>query len=77
MNVTTTKIEGHTVLVYRYEAGKYLKLKFHLLSEVGAPWQAAAKAQLAAICAETKCKVVQVELQAAPWYVDALVPEAP
>lgn len=75
MKVSTTKIEGHTALVYRYNAGAYLKLKFHLLSEVGAPWQAAAKAQLAAICSERRCKVVQVELKAAPWYVDALVPE--
>lgn len=76
MKVSTTKIEGHTAVTYRYDAGAYLKLKFHLLSEVGEPWQAAAKAQVAALCAERKCKVVQVELQAKPWYVDALVPEA-
>lgn len=74
--MTTTKIEGHTVVVYRYTAGAYLDLKFHLLCEVGEPWQAAAKAQLDELCAERKCKVVQVELQARPWYVDALVPEA-
>lgn len=75
MKVTTTRIEGHDALNYRYSAG-HMEFRFHLLCEVGEPYQPAMKEQLATLCAERKCKVVQVELKAPPWYIDALVPEA-
>lgn len=75
MKVTTTHIDGHTVLVYQYQANAHIGFKFHLLSEVGEPWQPLAKQALANLCYMRKSRVVQVELDRKPWYVDALVPE--
>lgn len=63
------------VLHYTYTlGGPMIDVKFHLLSEVGEPWQAAAKAKLdALLAANPSFELKQVELPAHPWYVDALV----
>lgn len=74
LEVTTTLMEGYRVLTYRYDANQYLGFKFHLLSEVGAPWQSEAKAMQRALLKPGE-QVVQVELSTKPWYVDAIVKE--
>jgi hypothetical protein len=77
MKVTTKWMEGHLALTYSYtvDSASGLGFKFHLLSEVGAPWQARAE-QMANALAKYQGRVInQVELNAKPWYVDALVKE--
>lgn len=63
------------VLHYSYSVnGPLIGFRFHLLCEVGEPWQAAAKAKLAALLQANPAYELQtVELGAAPWYVEALV----
>lgn len=63
------------VLHYSYSVdGPMVGMCFHLLCEVGEPWQAAAKAKLdALLAANPSFELKQVELPAHPWYVDALV----
>lgn len=73
MMVTTVKIQGHRVLRYRYRAGGCMDFDLHLLSEVGAPYQREAERQARSIADSLNCDIVQVELDALPWYVDALV----
>ena len=67
--------ESVRVLHYTYSVGGPLVgMCFHLLAEVGEPWQAAAKAKLAGLLrANPTYELRTVELSAAPWYVEALV----
>lgn len=67
--------ESVRVLHYSYSVpGPLIGFRFHLLCEVGEPWQAAAKAKLAALLQANPAYELQtVELGAAPWYVEALV----
>lgn len=59
------------ILNYRYTAGGCMKFHFHLLCEVGAPYQAAARHLIAA----NKWKVETRELPAAPWCADFVISE--
>lgn len=77
MRVTTNKIQGHTVLRYRYRAGGCMDFDLYLLSEVGEPYQPEARAQAQAIADRHCCDIVQVELLERPYYVDALVRRTP
>lgn len=63
------------VLHYSYSVnGPLIGFRFHLLCEVGEPWQARAKAgQALLLRANPSCEVRGVELDAPPWYVEALV----
>jgi len=74
VKVTTKRMEGHRVLSYQYDVNRDIGFSFHLLSEVGEPWQAEAKAKQQALLKPGEC-VVQVELSAKPWYVDAIEKE--
>lgn len=67
--------ESVRVLHYAYSVGAPGDgACFHLLCEVGEPWQATAKAKLAALLRANPAYELQtVELGAAPWYVEALV----
>lgn len=50
------------------------EVKFHLLAEVGQPWQGLVQAKLAGLLrANPSFELKQVELPTHPWYVDALV----
>lgn len=73
MKVHTQLIEGHSALVYTYDIGDDGECMFHLLCEVGQPWQAEARALAEELAEERGCTIQQVELDARPWYVDALV----
>lgn len=73
MKVYTSDIEGVCVLNYVYDAGHYLTFRFHLLSEVGAPWQAQAQEMAERLAKVCNADIKQVELDQHPWYVDALV----
>jgi hypothetical protein len=66
-------------LRYRYTAGGCMDFDLHMFSEVGQPYQPAARAQVAEILAKNPGWEVQtVELDRKPWLVDALVkPFAP
>lgn len=74
MKVTTTRIEGHRALVYRYDVNKDIGFKFHLACEVGDPWIAEARHKAQALADKHHCRIVKVELNASPWYVEALEP---
>lgn len=76
MKVYTQLIEGHQALTYAYSAGPDRRFSFHLLSEVGAPWQREAEEMANTLAKARGCVIRQVELSAEPWYVDALVKEA-
>ena len=67
--------ESVRVLHYAYSVGALGgRACFHLLCEVGEPWQATATAKLAALLrAKPAYELRTVELGAAPWYVEALV----
>jgi len=71
MKVYTEIIEGHRVLTYRYDVSPDTGFKFHLLSEVGEPWRGQAKALRGHLLRPGE-RVVQAELSAKPWYVDAI-----
>jgi len=61
-------------LRYRYTAGGCMDFDLHMFCEVGAPYQPAARAQVAEILAENPGWEVQtVEIDRKPWLVDALV----
>lgn len=77
MKVTLQTIEGHRALTYTYTATPGVTCQFHLLCEVGEPWQAEAKRKMGAICRRLNMTVQATELSAYPWYVDALVAEPP
>lgn len=77
MKVTARWVEGHLVLTYAYHISRGMGFRFHMLCEVGGPWQAKAKAQLAVLCRKHDSVVKCVELQAKPWYADTLVPKSP
>lgn len=68
---------GNQVLSYSYDYNDgEMYFCFHLLSEVGQPWQEEARQALALLCTERDSRVVTVELPEYPWYVDALVTDA-
>lgn len=69
-------VEPVRMLTYKYAVGKDFGFAFHLLCEVGEPWQAQAKQAQADLCARTNSHVVTVELQEKPYLVDALVKNA-
>jgi hypothetical protein len=71
VKVTTKRIEGHRTLVYSYEVNKDIGFTFHLLSEVGEPWQTEAR-ELQQALLKPGQEVRQVELTGKPWYVDAI-----
>lgn len=73
MKVTTTKIEGHSVLTYRYQANRDMSFKFHLSCEVGESWRLQAVAMAEDLAKKRGGVIRQVELNASPWYVDAIV----
>ena len=62
-----------TALRYEYDISDDGGFSLYLLCEVGEPWQAEAKAMAEALATERGCTIQQVELDYAPWYVDALV----
>jgi hypothetical protein len=72
MKVFTTPIQGFSVLCYQYSAGREMSFKFHLLTEVGEPWQREAKALAQKLADKRGCKIVTKELHAYPWYVEVL-----
>lgn len=76
MKVYTRRIEGHQVLCYNYNVSPTVGFNFHMLCEVGAPWQAEAGRLARALAAKRGCTIGQIELAASPWYVDALIREA-
>lgn len=66
--------DGTRILNYVYNATPEIGFHFHLLSEVGEPWQAQAKAKLAGLVrANPNYELKTIELDYKPWYVDALV----
>lgn len=73
MKVTSKLIQGVRALTYTYSPCREAVCEFHLLSEVGEPWQKAARRQRDALALRMKCEVKTVELPAHPWLVDALV----
>lgn len=77
MKVTVKNIEGHKVLKYVYEANEHLSFAFHLISEVGEPWQAEAAKQAHQLAMKHRGVIKQIELSASPWYVDAIVKGKP
>ena len=72
MKVYVRLAHGHRMLNYSY-GNSHAKFCFHLLCEVGEPWQAEAKLALTELCEKTKSTVKTVELDQRPWYVDTLV----
>lgn len=72
MRVYTTPIQGFSVLCYRYRLSEGGYCKFHLLAEVGEPWQREAKALAQALADKHASKIVTKELDAYPWYVEVL-----
>jgi len=61
------------VLRYRYTAGGCMDFDFHMLCEVGQPYQPAARVQVAEILAKNPGWEVQtIEIDRKPWLVDAL-----
>lgn len=78
MKVFTKDMEGHTVLTYSYQATRDMGFQFHLLNEVGRPWQEAARKKALALAKERGRVIETIELTKRPWLVDALVkPHAP
>lgn len=70
--------ESHRVLHYTYQLNAQVGMRFHLLCEVGEPWQAAAKGKLAVLLkANPGYELRSIELPRAPWYVEALVKTSP
>lgn len=74
MRVAVEKFGDVRALRYSYKANEHMSFCLYLLCEVGEPWQATAKAQAEGLAAKSRCRIEQVELDAHPWYVDALVP---
>ena len=74
MRVKTTEFGPVRALVYRYSAGPDIDFEFYTLAEVGEPWQAEAKAE-AQRTAAFWGKTIRygMEIEHAPWIVDALV----
>lgn len=73
MKVYTSNIEGVRVLNYVYRASPDMGFHFHLLSEVGEPWQPQAQWLAEQLAKEANADIKQVELDCHPWYVDALI----
>lgn len=73
MRVFTKDMEGHSVLTYSYNASRDMGFQFHLLGEVGEPWQEQARKKALALAKERKCVIDTVELTKRPWLVDVLV----
>ena len=73
VRVYTRMIEGNRALNYAYQASPDMGFRFHLLCEVGQPWQAEAKRKADKLAARSGCVIGQVELESAPWFVDALI----
>jgi hypothetical protein len=73
MKVYTKNEYGHKVVHYVYDASEYLRFRFHLLCEVGQPWQREAQEQLETLCKKTNSEVVTIELDHKPWLIDTLV----
>lgn len=71
MKCFTRKIEGHDVLCYEYGAG-CMHFCFHLMSEVGEPYQPRMRALAKALAAANKSVIVTKDLNQAPWYADVL-----
>jgi hypothetical protein len=71
-------IAGFRVLTYHYRTShrpnEGMEFAFHLLCEVGEPWQVAALRAQQELADEQGCAVETVELPCWPWYVDALIP---
>jgi hypothetical protein len=59
------------MLTYRYRAGGCIDFKFHLLSEVGEPWQPSAKK----IIAKHGWKIEQRDAPAPTHYADFVIGE--
>ena len=57
------------LVTYRYAAGGCMPFELHLLCEVGAPYQAAARRSIAA----KKWRVETRELSARPWVADFVI----
>lgn len=73
MKVYTRTIEGHRVLHYSYRAGPEMAFLYHLLSEVGAPWQGELGRMAASLAESQGCVIKQTGLSKSPWYVDVMV----
>lgn len=76
MKVSTVWRQGYKTLRYWYRANSYLSFDFNLLSEVGEPWQKQ-MGEMAQRLVPEGYAIKQVELSVYPWYVDAIVKEAP
>lgn len=75
VRVYTRKIQGVDALNYVYAPNSEISFHFHLECEVGEPWRAQAQRLAQALAQKRGCVIRQVELDAEPWYVDALVKE--
>jgi len=73
LKVYTSNIEGHRALNYVYRCSPHMGFHFHLLSEVGEPWQAQAAEMALRLAQQANADIKQVELDYCPWYVDALI----
>lgn len=72
MEVSLVKIQNTTVFKYEYGTTDF-GFCFYLLCEVGEPYQKEARFLADAICAERGGIRGGVELQNAPWCVDAFI----
>ena len=74
MRVKTRKFGKTLALVYTYDIGPDMGFEFYTLAEVGEPWQDEARAERQRTANLWGKTVVEgVEIDRAPWVVDALV----
>ena len=72
MKCFTENIAGHQVLCYDYRAGSDMRFKFHLLSEVGEPYQKQMRALANTLASANNAVIVTKELDQYPWYADVM-----
>lgn len=75
MKVFTKKHGEHNMLCYSYDVSKDMSFCFHLLSEVGEPWQLSARMLRDELAWKRGCVVQTVELDKRPWLIEVLVKE--
>ena len=72
MKCFTENIAGHQVMCSRYDVNKDIGFCFHLMAEVGAPYQKQMRALANSLASARKSVIRTIELDQAPWYADVM-----
>lgn len=72
MKCFTRQVGKHQVMCYRYDVNKDIGFCFHLMAEVGAPYQKQMRALANSLAAANNAVIVTKELDQAPWYADVM-----